>query len=32
MMFNRVEGGRLAESWVLSEDADLYEQITAVDL
>lgn len=28
MMFNRVEGGRLAESWVLSEGAALYEQIT----
>ena len=29
MMFNRVEDGRLAETWAMSEGADLYEQIIA---
>jgi hypothetical protein len=28
MMFSRVERGRLAETWAMSEGANLYEQIT----
>ena len=28
MMFSRVEDGRLVETWVMSDGANLYEQIT----